>query len=225
MSEKVPGNGGSKRLFYGVLNPVERSNEVLFGLIMVMTFTNSLSTTEAGRADVRSMLIGAVGCNLAWGIIDAVMYFMSSMAERKLSERTVHRVRTADDVEAAREIVAEALPGIILPALSSEDLERIRRHLASLPDDEVRARPTTRDVISALGVFLLVFFCTFPVVFPFIVMTDALAAVSVSNAIATALLFLAGYTLGRHSGHPVRLALAMVAIGLILVALASALGG
>lgn len=54
MSEKVPGNGGSKHLFYGVLNPVDRSNEVLFGLIMVMTFTNSLSTTDAGRADVRS---------------------------------------------------------------------------------------------------------------------------------------------------------------------------
>lgn len=53
MSEKVPGNGGSKHLFYGVLNPVDRSNEVLFGLIMVMTFTNSLSTTDAGRADVR----------------------------------------------------------------------------------------------------------------------------------------------------------------------------
>ena len=38
---------------------------------MVLTFTGSLSVAEAGRDDVRTMLIGALGCNLAWGIIDA----------------------------------------------------------------------------------------------------------------------------------------------------------
>jgi hypothetical protein len=33
---------------------------------MVLTFTGSLSVADAGRADVRAMLIGALGCNLAW---------------------------------------------------------------------------------------------------------------------------------------------------------------
>ena len=54
-----------------VLEPNERIAEVLFGLIMVLTFTGSLSVAEADRAEVRTMLIGALGCNLAWGIIDA----------------------------------------------------------------------------------------------------------------------------------------------------------
>ena len=44
---------------------------------MVLTFTGALSVAEAGRADVREMLIGALGCNLAWGIIDAVFYLMA----------------------------------------------------------------------------------------------------------------------------------------------------
>ncbi len=57
-----------------VLDPVERVSEVLFGLIMVLTFTGSLSVAKAGRDDIRTMLIGALGCNIAWGIIDGVLY-------------------------------------------------------------------------------------------------------------------------------------------------------
>jgi len=53
---------GSKR----ALEPSERIAEVLFGLIMVLTFTGSLSIAEAGRDDIRAMLIGALGCNVAW---------------------------------------------------------------------------------------------------------------------------------------------------------------
>ena len=49
-----------------VLDPAERISEVLFGLIMVLTFTGSLSIAEAGREDIRAMLIGALVCNIAW---------------------------------------------------------------------------------------------------------------------------------------------------------------
>ena len=59
----------SKRL----LEPIDRVSEVLFGLIMVLTFTGSLSIAEAGHSEIRTMLIGALGCNLAWGVIDGVL--------------------------------------------------------------------------------------------------------------------------------------------------------
>ncbi len=59
-----------------VLAPNERVAEVLFGLIMVLTFTGSLSIAEADRADVRTMLLGALGCNIAWGLIDWILYLM-----------------------------------------------------------------------------------------------------------------------------------------------------
>jgi hypothetical protein len=49
---------------------------------MVLTFTGSLSVAEAGRDDVRTMLIGALGCNLAWGIIDGVLYLMGCLADK-----------------------------------------------------------------------------------------------------------------------------------------------
>ena len=77
------------------LDPVDRVAEVLFGLIMVLTFTGSLSVAEAGRDDVRAMLVGALGCNLAWGIIDAILYLMGCLAERSRQLMTFRAVRAA----------------------------------------------------------------------------------------------------------------------------------
>src|SRR5580765_7631913 len=85
-----------------VLEPVERISEVLFGLIMVLTFTGSLSVAEAERAEVRTMLIGALGCNLAWGIIDAVLYLMGSLAEKGRNLMAFRAVRKAADPQEAQ---------------------------------------------------------------------------------------------------------------------------
>jgi hypothetical protein len=38
---------------------------------MVLTFTGSLSIVAADRLSIRTMIIAALGCNLAWGLIDA----------------------------------------------------------------------------------------------------------------------------------------------------------
>ena len=65
-----------------LLDPADRISEVLFGLIMVLTSTGTLSVLTAGRADVETMILGALGCNLAWGIIDAGIYLMGILDER-----------------------------------------------------------------------------------------------------------------------------------------------
>src|SRR5437867_11533992 len=93
-----------------VLEPIDRVSEVLFGLIMVLTFTGSLSVAEAGREDVRAMLIGALGCNLAWGIIDAVLFLMGSLAEKSSGLRALRGVRKATDPQHAQRRIADALP-------------------------------------------------------------------------------------------------------------------
>ena len=46
-----------------VLDPVERVSEVLFGLIMVLTFTGSLSAATAGRAESRPRPHRPAGCS------------------------------------------------------------------------------------------------------------------------------------------------------------------
>jgi hypothetical protein len=65
-----------------VLDPVDRSSEVLFGLIMALTFTGTISVAEADREEVRSMLVAALTCNIAWGLVDGVMYVVTALVQR-----------------------------------------------------------------------------------------------------------------------------------------------
>ena len=209
-----------------VLEPIDRVSEVLFGLIMVLTFTGSLSVAEAGREDVRTMLIGALGCNLAWGIIDAVLYLMGGLAEKGRGLITLRAVRKSVDPQQAQRLIADALPPVLASILEPAELESMRLRLTQLPEPPQRARLNKDDWLGALGVFLLVFLATFPVVIPFIFMHDARSALRVSNAVAIVLLFLTGYTFGRITGrNPWVVGLAMVVLGSILVAMTMALGG
>src|SRR6267154_778634 len=96
-----------------VLDPIDRVSEVLFGLIMVLTFTGSLSIAEAGREGIRTMLIGALGCNLAWGIIDGVLYLLGSLAEKGRGLKTLRAVRSAADPTKAHRLIAGALPPLL----------------------------------------------------------------------------------------------------------------
>lgn len=209
-----------------VLDPMDRASEILFGLIMVLTFTVSLNAAEAGRSDVRAMLVGALGCNLAWGIIDAVMFLMGTKGERAIASRIVRAIQEAPTVSAAHVLIADALPSIVLPALSAVDLERIRLHLLRLPDNMMDPQPFGRqDYIGAVCIFTLVFLCTFPVVIPFMFLNDASFALRVSNVIAITMLFLTGYTFGNQSGRPWRVGLLMVVIGLSLMSVALVFGG
>jgi VIT family len=208
------------------LDPIDRVSEVLFGLIMVLTFTGSLSVAEAGHEDVRTMLVGALGCNLAWGVIDAVFYLMGCLAEKGRNLLTYRAVREATDPERAQRLLADALPPVLASVLEPAELETMRARLKQLPEPPVRARLGGDDWRGALGVFLLVFLSTFPVVIPFMVMSNAVPALRVSNAIAVVLLFVAGYAFGRITGRrPVAAGIVMVVFGAVLVGLTIALGG
>jgi hypothetical protein len=223
LDEATPGLRRERLL--NALDPVSRATELLFGLIMVLTFTASFNAAEAGRIDVRMMLIAALGCNLAWGLIDAAMYLLSTRGERAFAARTFAEIRGAPTPEAARSVIADALPPVILPALRTDDLERIRQHVTSLPGGGPELGIGLPDYRAALAVFLLVFVGTLPVVLPFVFLSDPQKALWISHAIAITLLFLTGWTLGQHWGRPWRVGLSMVAIGLVLVAVALALGG
>lgn len=209
-----------------VLDPVERMSEVLFGLIMVLSFTGSISVVDDGREDVRAVLIGAVGCNLAWGLIDAVMYLLTLVIERGRTRSIGLAVRGSRDADHGRALIAEALPEPLDELFGEEGLELARTKLIALPAPVTRPGLRRRDWLRALGVFLLVFLSTFPVVLPFLFVTPLQTAMRISNGVAIAMLYLAGHTLGRHGGiGAVRTGLAMVAIGVLLVAVTIALGG
>jgi VIT1/CCC1 family predicted Fe2+/Mn2+ transporter len=209
-----------------VLEPYERISEVLFGLIMVLTFTGSLSVAGADRAQVRTMLVGALGCNLAWGIIDGVLYLMGCLSDKGRGIRTLRALQTAAAPEEAHRVIAGALPPMVAATLGPAEYESMRQKLAQLPEPPSRPRLGKGEWLGALAVFFWVFFATFPVAIPFIFMNDVGRAMRVSNAIAVALLFLTGYAFGRVAEYrPWLTGLAMVVLGGVLVALTMALGG
>ncbi len=216
----------SAKTSHRVLEPTERLSEVLFGLIMVLTFTGSLSLAEAGRGTVRTMLIGALGCNLAWGIIDGIMYLMSSLSERGHNIVTLRAVREATKPAAAHRIIADALPPVLASVLLPAEFEVMRQKLNQLPEPPARPRLSKNDWRGAFGVFLLVFLSTLPVVIPFVFLREAKLALRVSNGIAVVMLFLTGYGYGRYSGgRPWLTGLTMVVLGVACVGLTIALGG
>ena len=209
-----------------VLDPIERVSEVLFGLIMVLTFTGSLSVAEAGHAEVRTMLVGALGCNLAWGIIDGVFYIMGCLAERGHGLMTFQAVRQMSDPVKAQGLIADTLPPLVASVLQPAELETVRQRLKALPEPPKRAHVPKEAWLGALAVFLLVFLSTFPVAIPFVFMKDISLALRVSNGIAIAMLYVTGHLFGRMTGRsPVWSGISMVVVGAILVGATIALGG
>jgi hypothetical protein len=208
-----------------LLDPQTLIGETLFGLIMVLTFTGSLSVADAGRDDVRAMLIGALGCNIAWGVIDAIFYLMNIVGGQGLGIRALRKVRQAREPGEARQVIAAALPPIVAATLSPADYDSIH---AKLLQNSTQARPrlSKNDLLGALSVFLLVFITTFPVAIPFIFMDQLGRAMRTSNAIAIAMLFIVGFAFGRISQIPPWLTgIAMVVCGSLVVAATIALGG
>ena len=210
------------------LDPGSHMGEILFGLIMTLTFTLAAGIVieEEGREGAREMLVGILGCNLAWGVIDGVLYLMGSLADKGRNRATYLAIRGARDADEARRLIAGTLPPVIASSLEADDVERVRRRLLKLPAQPPRARLSREDWRGALGVFLLVFLSTFPVAVPFIFMGDVLAAMRVSNTIAIALLFFTGVAYGRVVGRsPWLVGVTMVALGGVLVGLTIGLGG
>jgi hypothetical protein len=207
------------------LDPIDRFSEVLFGLIMVLAFTCSLSVAESGSQGVRQMLVAALACNVAWGVVDGVMYVLTSIAERSRRAIVFRGIRAADPAT-ARAIVLGALPEAFVVFTDQAEADRIVRRIQALPETPSQARLTVEDLKGAIGASLLVVIATFPPTIPFLLVQDATRALRISNAVAVASLFLVGYSLGRATGARAwRFGLAMVMVGGALVGITIALGG
>lgn len=208
-----------------VLNPVDRVSELLFGLFMALTFVGAVSVAEAGRAEIRAMLAAALGCNLAWGLVDAVMYLVRTVTDRGKAVTLLRSVREADAPD-GRKLIADSLSRAAAGLVSDTEIEAIRRRIVALPS--VPERPTLKrdDLLAALAVFLLVVASTFPVVLPFVLFDDVGTAKAVSRAIALAMLFVGGLALGRYAGYGSwKAGFLMAGLGAALVAAVMALGG
>ncbi len=209
-----------------VLDPIERISEVLFGLFMVLTFTGTLSVADSGRDEVRDMLVAAIGCNIAWGFVDGVMYVLRNLVTRARTATMMRAVREVADPARAHAIISQEI-GNVSRVLGAPEFERMRRLILDQPASaNSTPRVTLRDLQGAVAVFALVFLSTFPVVLPFVFIADADVAKRASAAVAIGMLFACGFAWGRYAGLKAwRTGLVMVLLGLGVEAIVIALGG
>lgn len=209
-----------------VLSPVDRVSEMLFGLFMALTFVGAISVAEPGDAQIREMFIAAFGCNLAWGLVDAVMYLVRTVTDRGRSLSLMHSVRDAPDAATGHRLIEGALSKVVAGLVSTAEIEAMRGRIVALTD--LPARPTLNraDLTAALAIFLIVVAATFPVVLPFALIDDVGMAKNVSRAVAIAMLFFGGLALGRYAGYGSwKVGLLMAGLGTALVVAINALGG
>lgn len=203
-----------------------RISEGIFGLIMVLTFTCTISVSTAGRQEVKELLWAALGCNLAWGLVDAIMYLMSVLFDRAHGMTAINQIRKSRNITEARNRVKESINPLIADLMENEAIDRLGEKIKNLPETSIKNTLVFKDFISAAQIFLIVFLITFPVAIPFIFITDVALAMRLSNALALILLFIGGFSLARYAGlKPIITALAYTAIGAFMVVMTMALGG
>jgi VIT1/CCC1 family predicted Fe2+/Mn2+ transporter len=209
------------------LDPADRLGEVLFGLIMALGFTGAV---RLGRdeADNQALLIGIAGCNLAWAIVDGVMFVLAALFERGRTARVIRDVVRAPTEEAALHRLETELDGPLLSLTTAEERRRIACAALTLAHRATAERPAVHpdDLLGGVAVALIIVLATLPVVIPFLLVADPNIAVRVSNSVALAELFLVGAWWGREvGGSPLRIATGLTLVGVVLVLITIALGG
>ncbi|MEJ1236784.1 hypothetical protein WBG78_01565 [Chryseolinea sp. T2] len=208
-----------------VLNPVDRISGILYGLIIVLSFTGTVSVFTA-KQEIKQLLWAALGCNIAWGIVDATMFLMDTLINRGHIRSIISRVKASSDEDATRNMLAEELDPLVIHVLHNDEVDRIVKRLRELPSLSSNSLLIWPDVVKALKIFLLVFIGTLPVALPFAFFNDVSVAMRVSNAIAIVLLFIGGYFVAGYAGfRRIITAFTYVAIGVLLVFITIALGG
>jgi len=209
-----------------LLSPLDRAAEILFGLIMALSFTCSIGIATRGPAEVRQLLIGAIGCNVAWGIVDATMYLIGVLARKSRSKTIFDAVQNPSQTDKAKSYISEELPSVLVSAIGPEGLEQVRNKLAGMQNTSIDVRLRGRDVKEAIAIFFLIFISTFPIVIPFVFIEETQVALRVSNIVAIVMMFFCGWQVAKYVGcNKWKMSIAFILIGIMLVAVTIALGG
>ena len=226
---KLAGTTPKKSFIITYLDADDILGEVLFGLIMTLGCTLGAGLiVQEGEDAIRQMILGILGCNVAWGLVDGAMYIVSSMFDRSRKARLLQLIQESTSDENALAIVGRELdPSLEDFATEKERRELYRSVLIRLKNvAPQRIHLKKEDIYGAVATFCLVFVFAIPAVAPFLIFNDRFVALCVSDLLLLSLLFLVGYHLGRalHT-NPWTLGSIVFLVGLFCVAIVVALRG
>lgn len=215
-------------MIHRYLDPDESLGELLFGLIMALTVTlgvHLLSPEDTSRP--QDLAVALVGCNVAWGIIDAALYLLGSVFARNQRVHFMRKLRTLPEASALRAIREEYGLDDAHLAVEQDLAAFYRAALDMLRHAKVeRAHLRGKDWLAALMIVFLVTVTAVPGAVPILLVGEPLLALRLANLLQIGLLFAVGYHWARYSGaNPWRTGAAIVGFGVALVGISIALGG
>jgi hypothetical protein len=217
------------RFIHRYLDPSETLLEILFGLIMALTLTaGARLLSERGEVDPAGLAGGLLGCNVAWGVIDAVFYLLGTIFNRNRRVQFVRRLRGAASHDEAIAAIKEEFGLEGEPAMRAGDKEAFYASLVELLGHAAtaRARFLRDDFVAAGLIVLLVSMTAIPGLISLLVVGDTYFALRVANVVQIGLLFLVGFGWAHYSGgNPWWTGLMIGLLGTGLVLISVALGG
>lgn len=213
------------------LDPAESLGELYFGLIMALSFTLGASAvSQNDPAIAQTALLAALGCNLAWGVIDAAMFLMGRLYERSRWARLHRQILAAGDEQTRTGMLSQLLRRRLAlgPEDSAAEIEGLARSLVILAKERPlpSLAPTREDLAAAGIVCLLVAGCAVWAALPALFLADQEVVLRLSNALSIFALFVIGHRWARHTHvSPWRIGAISAGVGGFLVVLAIALGG
>jgi VIT1/CCC1 family predicted Fe2+/Mn2+ transporter len=213
-----------------LIDPSDALAEALFGLIMALSFTIGARLVMGDEGlNAQELVLATLGCNVAWGIIDAVLFLLGVRLQRSNRAGFFEKIKNAhDEASALAAIAAELSIGNEPLRLKSGDHDELHRLILALAKrgSPLNAALSKDDLLGAFIVFVIVAATAVPATIPFLIIADDFLALRVSNLLLIALLYATGHGWARFSAAPpFWVGTALTFLGLALVAVALMLGG
>jgi VIT1/CCC1 family predicted Fe2+/Mn2+ transporter len=219
----------ARRLAERYLSPSERLTEVIFGIIMALTVTSSLRLALGTSASARvTIATTTLGNNLAWGIVDAVIYLLVIIFERHRERQLVQKIKRSKDKATAINSVRRDLKDTLVEVMPKTAREHVYEHIAEVLE---RSKPekvklTRKDLLGALASFALVFSVAIPIVLPYLLLPNKVEIIYSTDIIAIGLLFLVGYLWAQYTNwNKFLTGFIFVLIGVVISVVTVFLGG
>lgn len=212
-----------------LITPAGRLQEMIYAIIMVLTVTSTVSRTLPDSEEgMRTLVFAVLGCNIAWGIVDGVMYVLTSLFNKNRALKMVKDATSAVTGDEALSIIDGEFNPPFEWMLEKDERRKLNEEIL---DHVIRLNPpvatvTRYDLMGGVVCFIVTFLTTLPAVVPFYFMSEMDPAIRLSNAIALSMLFMVGVEYARYTNkNPIKTAVGLVFLGGVVVIVTIILGG
>ncbi len=204
------------------LSLADRTGEIAFAVIMVIIINGYVALSQLNTGFLYIVAVNLGACT-SWGIIDGLIYAISSSIARNSIQRKLLMLKTAVNQQSLLQTVKNSLDDTFLRDFDDKGKEAIAKEIinqvpnANLEKTQIITKEEALGWLSIIGIYLAVGFL---LALPFLVLQNKILAWLVSNIAGTSLLFWYGTQLGRVAGKNRWLfGLLLAAISILFLAL------